>query len=190
MQDTRHVLLDTIERSRHRESRDRHTAGVRLDHGETEGIREAREHQHIRRRQAVHELLAEAVPGEHRARVAGLERLPLGPIADHHLGAGQVQAEKRLEILLDGEPPDAGHYRPRQPGELRVRRQRPEGAQVDSALPAVQVLEAAPAQLRLEGGAADEGAGRGPVEAPEPRVARRERDGVARAHVLRIARVV
>src|SRR5205823_9669394 len=124
VQDTRHVLLDTIERSRHRESRDRHTAGVRLDHGETEGIREAREHQHIRRRQAVHELLAEAVPGEHRARVAGLERLPLGPIADHYLGAGQVQAEKRVEILLDGEPPDAGHYRPLPPGEVRARRQR------------------------------------------------------------------
>src|SRR5207248_10364230 len=56
VQDAGHILLDTIERSRHRESRDRHTAGVRLDHGETEGVREAREHQHIRRRQAVHEL--------------------------------------------------------------------------------------------------------------------------------------
>src|SRR5258705_1953796 len=114
----------------------------------------------------------------------------LRTVADHDLGAGQAKPEERVEILLDGEASHTGHDGPRQVRELRVRRQRPEAAQIDPTVPAVQPREAAAGELGLESGAADEGARGRAVEALQPGVGCGERDGPARPQILRIAGVI
>ena len=135
------MAADDIPRAGDRIGRHRHAAGQRLQLHDAEGVGLAGEHEHVGRRQVPGQHLAFEMSEEHRIREAVAQIGLLRPVADHHLGAGQVEREERLQVLLDGDAPDADEQRARQ-----VERYRPLGPEqlgIDAAGPQAQVPEAA-----------------------------------------------
>ena len=76
-------------------------------------------------------------PEELRVREAAPQLGLLRPVADHDLGAGQIEREKRFEVLLDRDPPDADEDRARQVESDRALG--PEQVGVDAAGPHAEI---------------------------------------------------
>ena len=68
----RHALSDDIDRTRDRVGRDRHAAGHRLEHHETEGVGSAREHEDARVRELSRQRFAAQRAVEHGLRISPL----------------------------------------------------------------------------------------------------------------------
>ena len=73
------------------------------------------------------------------------------PVADHELGAGQIEREERFEIFFDRQPADRQKNRPRQ---IEIDAcARAEQLGVDAARPQLHVLEAARRSVRQQASA-------------------------------------
>ena len=113
--DADRVVRDHVLRPGDGIGRDRHAAGQRLELHDAERVGQARKDEHIRRGDDGRRQLA--VSSRPRNFTSGKRRrssASCGPVADHHLGAGQIEREEGFEILLDGDAPDADEDRPRQ----------------------------------------------------------------------------
>ena len=97
-----------------RKRRDRQAAGQRLEQHQAEGVGLAREHEDVGGRIDLGQFLAVPRAEEHRLRIFPLQRRARRPVADDQLGAGQIEIEERLEILLDRDAADAEKHRRRQ----------------------------------------------------------------------------
>jgi hypothetical protein len=73
-----------------------------------------------------------------------LQAHPLRPVANHDLGARQVEIEECFEVLLHREPPDGKEYRPR---EAEVDRARAKQLCIDPARPQAHIRKAAFGEL-------------------------------------------
>jgi hypothetical protein len=55
-----------------------------------------------------------SAPEKMRRRKRRAQRLARGSVADHDLGAGKIEAQERLDVLLHRDAPDIEKDRPRQ----------------------------------------------------------------------------
>src|ERR1700742_5015553 len=85
------VLANDVERPWHGISRDRHARSQRLEHHQPESIGAAGKNEHIGRGIGLRQSLALALTEEMRIGITALERGQRRAIADHHLGAGQIE---------------------------------------------------------------------------------------------------
>src|SRR4029077_10245364 len=97
-----------------RKSGNRQAAGQRLQQDETKGVGLAREYENIGRRIDFRQFLAVPRTEKNRIRKFPLQRRTGRTVADHELGAGQIEFQEGLEILFDRNSPDAEEYRRRQ----------------------------------------------------------------------------
>ena len=120
------------------------------------------------------QLLAVLLAEEDRVRIGLFQRDPRRAVADDHLGAGQIEIEERLEILLHRDPADREKHRRRQ---AEVDRAGMEQMGVDAARPQHDIVEAALGKLagerrrcRHHGAAGRCGIGAAPARSgiPEP----------------------
>ena len=93
------ACADHVARRGGRKSRDRHAARQRLQQHQAEGVGAAREHEHVGGGVDLGQRLALARAEKHRVGIGLRELSARRPIADHELGAGQIELEKRLEIF-------------------------------------------------------------------------------------------
>ena len=89
-----------------RKGRDRCTATHRLQIDQTECVGPAGEDKNIGIGEPARQFGTEFRTREDRVRIALLQFLTLRAVTHHHLGAGQVELEKGLDILLDRDPAD------------------------------------------------------------------------------------
>ena len=94
--------------------RDRHAARQRLQQHQAEGVGPAREHEDVGGGVGLRQCLALPRAEKHRLRIFSRQRRPRRPVADDEFGAGQIELEKRLEILFHRDAADAEKDRPRQ----------------------------------------------------------------------------
>ena len=98
----------------HRKRRNRQAAGERLQQHQAEGIGLARKHEDVGGRIGLRQFFALPRAEKHRLRIFSLQRRARRPVADDHLGAGQIEIEKSLEILFHRDAADAQKDRTRQ----------------------------------------------------------------------------
>ena len=156
---------DDVERPGLRKGGDRRAAGHRLQDHQPEGVGARREHRHVGAGVSRGERRAVPPAGEARRGEARSQRLALRAVAHHHLGAGQVEAEEGLDVLLHRQPAGVQEDRPRQ-SFPRVARLRPEQVEVDAAGPPADFGEAASGEFLAQARRGGEGAGAALVEAP------------------------
>src|SRR3569833_3494334 len=142
VKDAGHTLLDHVDRAGYRKCRNGHSAGERLDHRQTESVGEAGKNQDIGAANHTGQLSAMAVADELLVRVARCEVGSLGPVTDDHLGTLDLEIEKGVDVLFDGQPAAVGHDRARQARQLCMRRTRMKALQVYPSAPKMEVLEA------------------------------------------------
>ena len=116
----------------HREGRDRNAARQRFKKNQAEGIRSAREDEDVGSGVDFGQLLACSRAEEDRVRVGPLESRARRSITDDDLGPGQIEAEKRIEVLLDRNASDRQEDGTRQAEIGRARMKQPG---VDAARP-------------------------------------------------------
>ena len=101
------MIGDDVERTRHRERRDRRAAGQRLELHDAERVGETREDEHVGGSDMRGQVLAGLLAEKFCIREAPLQLGPLRAVADDDLGAGQIERQERFEILLDRDAADA-----------------------------------------------------------------------------------
>ena len=140
-------IADHVAGAGNRKRRNRQAAGQRLEQHQAERIGLAREHEHVGAGIDFRQFLA--VPGaeKHRVGKLALQRSPRRAVADHHLGAGQVEFEESFEILLDRHAAYTQIDRRRQ-AEIGDPRMEQRG--IDAARPQHHIAEPACAQFRSE----------------------------------------
>ena len=155
------TVFDDIHRPRHRIGGNRQTRGHCFKQDETKGIRAAWEDEDIGRRVVLRQFVSRFGPGEQRIAIAARQHGKMGTIADHHLAAGQVGTQERIQVFLARHTSDIQEHRPR---TEQAHRARPEVSQIHPARPAHQALEAALAQVALQRRRCAHDAGARPVE--------------------------
>ena len=135
---------DHVARPGHGKRRDRQAAGERLQQNQAEGVGLARKHEDVGGGIDLRQGLALQRPEKHGVRIFARQRRARRPVADDHLGAGQIEIEKRLEILFDRDAADAEEHRTRQ---AEIDGARTKQAGVDAARPQHHVAKAARAQF-------------------------------------------
>ena len=103
----RHHVL----RPAHGKRRDRHARRHGLEQHHAEGVGAAREHEHVGRGVAFGERLAGLLAGEQHVGIARRQLLELRAAADHHLAAGQIEIEERVDVLLGRDASDVEEHR-------------------------------------------------------------------------------
>ena len=101
-------------------------------------------HENIGGRIDLGQFLAVPRAEKHGVRIFPLQRRARRPVADDQLGAGQIEVEKRLEILFDRDAADAEEHRRRQ-AEVDAARMKQRG--IDAARPQHHIAKAAHAQF-------------------------------------------
>ena len=124
--------------------RDRQAAGQRFEQHQPERVGPARKHEDVGGRIGLRQRFALPRAEKHRLRVFSRQRRARRSIADDQFGAGQIEVEKRLEILLHRDAADTQKDRARQ---AEVNRARMKMAGVDAARPQHHVAKAASAQF-------------------------------------------
>ena len=112
---------DHVARARRIERGHRRARRHRFQQHQSERVRQAREHEHVRARITGRQFVAELRAEEHHVLVLALQLFQLRAFADDHLGARQRQVSKRLDILFDRHTPDIQENRPRHPGKRIAR---------------------------------------------------------------------
>ena len=153
-----------------------------LEHHQAKGIGPAGEHEHVGRRVHARQLLAGQHAQPAHLRVAGAQLVLHRADAAHHLGAGQVQLQKGLDVLLVRHTADEQVQRPRDAPQRRVvdgLGLEGEQLRVDAVRPFAQVGEAALRQPRRHAARGHHHARRRPVEVAEEGIApgQRQPDG-------------
>ncbi len=92
---------------------DGHAARQRLEQNEAIGVGAAREDEDVGIGDVPRQRLAGLVSGEADLRIARLQFCHLRAVADHILGALQVELEESLDVLLHGHAADEERDRPR-----------------------------------------------------------------------------
>ena len=105
---------DHVAWSGHRKCGHRKAARQRLQQYQAESVGLARKHEHVGGGIGFRQGFALPRAKEHRLRIFCGERRARRPITDDHLGAGQIEIEKSLQILFDRDPADADEDRARQ----------------------------------------------------------------------------
>ena len=158
-------VLHHVQRSGDREGRHRYAAGHGLEHDEPEGIREAREHEHVGGGHVGGEFLAQFLSGEPDVRVPGTEALQVRTVSHHVLGPGQVEIQERLDVLFHGYPSHVHGQRPRPRQEGLGTRLEQVG--IDAPGPDSEVAETPFTEVIGKGTGRHEGAGRAAVVPPQ-----------------------
>ena len=114
------MIGDDVQRAGHRKRRDRRAAGQRFQLHDAESVGQAREHEHVGGRQMRGQFRALLLAEEFCLRIAPLEFRALRAVADHDLGARQVERQERFEILLDRDAAHGHEDRPRQIQRRRI----------------------------------------------------------------------
>ncbi|MGY3357596.1 hypothetical protein ACVWZK_004259 [Bradyrhizobium sp. GM0.4] len=140
-------IADHVAGPLHRKRRDRQAARQGFEQNEAERVGLARKHEDIGGRVDVRQLLAMLFAEEDRVRIGLLQRDTRRAVTDDHLGAGQLEVEERLEILLHRDPTDREEHRRRQ---AEIDRAGMEQMGVDAARPQHDIVEAALGQLTGE----------------------------------------
>ena len=178
-----------VDRPRHRIGRHRRAAGHGLDHHQTEGIRHAREHHHIRGTVDGGQILATQHTEPARIGKAGLELVFRRAGASHPLFAGQIQLQELVHLLFHGQTAHIQEHRhtglARQALAFGL-----EGIEVHPARPQPRLLETARLQVFHDRRSGRQRGTAGVVEAAQRRVADARRQLEARMHVLGKAAVV
>src|SRR5262245_22780840 len=123
---------DHVARTLHREGRDRQAACEGFQQHKPEGVGLAGEYEDIAGRIYLCELFAMPRAEEYGLRIPALQFRPRRTVADDYLGAGQIEIEEGLQVLLDRDPADAQEHRRRQ-ADVDVARMEQLG--VDAARP-------------------------------------------------------
>jgi hypothetical protein len=107
------MIGDDVEGTCDRKRRNRRPAGQSLELHDAEGVGQAREYEDVGGSDMRGQVLARLLAEEFRVREAALELGARRAVADHDLGAGQIEREESFEILLDRNAADRGKDRPR-----------------------------------------------------------------------------
>src|SRR6266702_7697087 len=99
-------IADDVAGALHRERRDRQATRERFQQDQAERVGLAGKHEDVGRRIDVRQFLAVLFPQKDRVRIGLLQRDARRAITDDHLGAGPVEVEEGLEILLHRDPAD------------------------------------------------------------------------------------
>ena len=105
---------DHVAGTGHRKRRDRQAARQRLQQHQAEGVGPARKHEDVGGGIDLRQFLALPRAEKYRLRIFPLQRRARRPVADDQLGAGQIEIEKRFEVLLHRDAADTEKDRPRQ----------------------------------------------------------------------------
>jgi len=97
---------DDVLRRRHREPGNRQPACQRFQQHQTERIGAAWKHEDVGARIDGGEFRAMFGAEENRVAVAGFQPRTRRTVADHDLGSRQVQRQKCVHVLFDGQPAD------------------------------------------------------------------------------------
>jgi len=138
-----------------RECGDWSSAGQRFEHDQPKGVGQAREDRDVAGRVGADKIVPGHWAEEFHTGVFLRHRLARRPGADHDLGAGEVEGEERLDVLLHRDAADIEEDGTRI-GKGRVRHG-PETVHVHAALPQPHVLESLRFQLPLHGRRAGHG---------------------------------
>ena len=125
-------------------------------------------------------------PKKHSARIFLLQHRPLRPIADHNLGARQVQRKKRLEILLNSHAAHGHEDRARQIEFGRFAR--PEQIRIDAARPEAELAKTPRAEFLPQRIGRDHGRERRGMKVPHYRIADTQRESGADRDIFGKAR--
>src|SRR5712671_3269829 len=115
------VVADHVARTGHRKRRHRQAACERLEQNEAKRVGLAREHEDVGGGIGLRQLLAVPRTQKHGSRIVAGQRGARRSVTDNHLGTGQIEFEKRLEILFDRNAADAQKDRAWQPKVDRAR---------------------------------------------------------------------
>ena len=147
-------VADHVAGPGHRKRRDRQAARQRLQQHQAEGVGLAREHEDVGGGIDLRQFLAVPRAEKHRFRIVSLQRRARRPVADDHLGAGQIEIEEGLEILLDRDAADtekdrraAGRDRSRADGTARCRRRAATAPHCESRARAIRAASAGVAAI-------------------------------------------
>ena len=94
------AVLNQAERALHRQGCNWQTAGHRFEHDEAECVGSAWKHEHVCGMQVCQQVAAELVPEKTAVRITPLQARPVGPVADDHLGAGQVELQEAFKCSM------------------------------------------------------------------------------------------
>ena len=186
IQGANRVIGDHVERTRHREGRDRRAARQRLELNDAESVGEAREYKDIRRCDMRGQILPGFFAEEFRSGIAMLQHRLLRTVADHDLGAGQIQRQKRLEIFFDRDTADRHEDGSRQSKFGSVAG--PEQVGVDPARPGAELAKSARAEFLLQRSGGDHRHRGGRMKVPQHRIAHSRRQHGAHLDIFREAR--
>ncbi len=123
---------DDIARSGDRKCRNRHAACQRFQENEAESVGLARKYENVGGGIDLRQGFALQRTEEQALRILLLQRGARRSVADDHLGAGEIEIEKRFEILLNRNAADTQEHRRRQ-AEIDAARMEEPG--VDAAGP-------------------------------------------------------
>ena len=174
----RYHVLGTGDRKR----RDRRATGQRFELNHAKRVGEAREHEHVGRGEMRGEVLPGLLAEEDGIRIFAFELGLLRSIADHDLGARQIQRQERFEILLHR---DAAHGHEDRSRQIELSRMIGiEQFGIDAARPEAELAKTAFGQFLAERDGRDHRHGASGVEAAQDPVADAGRLGDAAAHVI------
>ena len=135
---------DHVARPGDRKGGNRQPAGERFEQHQAKGIGLARKYEHVGGGVDLGQFGAVPRAQEHRIRIFSLQRQACRPVADHNLGARQIEIEEGLEVLFDRHPADIEEDRHWQ---AQIDRARMKQRRIDAARPQHHVAEAARAQF-------------------------------------------
>ena len=162
------MVADDVLRPGDRKGRDRHAAGQRLELHDAERVGPARKYEDVGRCQMRGQVPFSSSPRNFASGKRALQLRLLRAVADHDLGARQIERQKCFEVLFDRDAADGDEDRSR---EVELDRAvRPEQIGVDAARPHAEIAEAALAELAHQRWRGHHRDGRGGVEAAQHRV--------------------
>jgi hypothetical protein len=153
---------DDIDRAGNGESSDRQPAGVGLEHDDPEGVRSRRKDEDVSAGIVPCEILSGSKTSPQDLGMGAFQVLPRGAIADDHLRSREVEAEKGLEVLFVGDPPDRDEDGTGEAEEISI--PGPEELGIDTPNPLHEMIEPVEFQLFLHACGRHQGAARAAME--------------------------
>ncbi len=188
MQLARHALSNDVDGTSHRIGGDGNAAGHRFEQHQTKRVGAARNDKHIRCGYMRREFFAEFEADEFCVWIFRFQLGAGGAVADDDLGAGQIDLQKRFDVLLDR---NSSTYIAMGRGKSRKLLSR--GLNKETSTPRVQrtmFLNPRDSSRRCMAGVATIVRAAAGMEATQMRVAHSERNRHACANVFRELRVI